>query len=400
MKRETGRPGILPLLDSNLPTNPTPEDRPWLVTPLATPFHKLGLAGAAGLRDLVRRMEAVARTLSDLHSEGKWHRDLKPDNLFDLDGLAVVGDFGLVDYPDKGAVTEATELMGPLFYLAPEMIMDAADKPAGPGNVYALGKTLWVLASAQAYPLQGEQRADTPALRLSTYCPHGRASILDRLLDRATRFDPAARPTMKEIADELAAWLEQPQPAAVALDLQALSREYQGVFEANNATERRREEFITDARGILSTFDGMLERIARETAGVTRIPPEVGVAYDLPPFVEHVEAFGTPSVLWREAHHVETVAGRDFQFVRLQSFVHVEALSDETIRIVVGHLVRYEAGQSRELVDMNLAWNDEAVAPWGSALLQNEEQRLYTQFLSNLGKGIQAFAEQVKAISG
>jgi serine/threonine protein kinase len=356
------------------------------------------LAGAAKLPELVQRMEQIARTLAGLHAENKWHRDLKPENLFDIGGAAFVGDFGLVDYPDKEAVTASGELMGPLFYLAPEMMGDAADTPAGPADVYALAKTLWVLASGQTYPLQGEQRADSPGLRLSTYCPHPRATILDRLLERATRHDPNHRPVMAEFADELAAWLKEPEPAVLAVDLQALTREYQSLFETRNAGERKQQEFLEAAQGTLSAFRSALERVAFETAGVTGIPPSVKPAYDLPPRMHFSEHSMSPRVLWRGAEMVETVSGDDMHRARLQSFVQVEALSNEQIRILAGHLVRYEVGKSRSATNLVMPWAEEAIAAVGSAMLENEEQTLYRGLIGNVSKGIQAFAEYVRAI--
>ncbi len=325
LRAEAGRSGILPLLDANLPTTPTVDDRPWLVTPLATPFTKVELAGVQNLPVLVERIRTVAETLAGLHAENKWHRDLKPDNLFDLNGASVLGDFGLVDFPDKQAVTESKELVGPLFYVAPEMMTDAQDTPGAPADVYALAKTLWVLASGQAFPLQGEQRADSPGLRLSTYCPHSRATILDRLLETATRHNAASRVGMKAFASELAAWLSQPTPENITLDLESLAREYQGVFHSNNEEERRQEEFIQDVMGMVSTFDGLLEAMATQTAGVTNIGPDVGEAFDLPPVLHFTQTFGSPRVLWRGARQVETKTG-DMHRVRLQSFVQAEAL--------------------------------------------------------------------------
>lgn len=398
MRRHTGREGILPLLDSNSPDNPTADDRPWLVTPLAVPFNKLGLSSAAKLDDLVRRMEQVARTLSELHAQGMWHRDLKPDNLFDLNGAAMVGDFGLVDFPDKGPVTEPTEIMGPMFYVAPEMMRDAADVPAGPADVYAFAKTLWVLASGQNYPLPGEQRAENPQLRLSTNCPHPRAGILDRLIEQSTRHDPKQRPTMREVADELAAWLTPTRAVDAPIDFESLAREYSGYFEIGSTKDRRRKEFLQEAQGILSSFDGMLERIAAQTAGFTRIPPQVGTVGDLPPHLSYAELSDSARVLWRGSRGVETETG-DIHRVKLTSFVQVEALDTEEVRIVVGHLVRYYIGSSDDSVEDNAAWIDEATEPAGTARLQNEEQRLYSGIATNLLKGLEAFGEQVKAVS-
>src|SRR5581483_5366651 len=251
LAREGTRAGLLSLLDSNLPVNPSLEDRPWLVTALADSLTKASLAGAGKLQELVNRIRELAQTLAGLHAERKAHRDIKPENLFVLNGKPVFGDFGLVDFPDKADVTESGEILGPLFYVAPELMRDAADVDARPGDVYALAKSLWVLASGQQYPLQGEMRADSPPLRLSTYCPHARAHVLDLLLERSTRHNPQERPNAHEFARELNAWSESPQSTSVSIDLADLAKEYEGIFETENRRGRQQQELITAAQGAL-----------------------------------------------------------------------------------------------------------------------------------------------------
>jgi serine/threonine-protein kinase len=120
LKKETNRPGILPLIDSYLPIASSVDDRPWHVTPLAECFTKLELAGLK-LPDLVAKIEIIAQTLAKLHDENKWHRDLKPENLFMLDNHPVIGDFGLVDFPGKEAITTPEDFLGARNYIAPEM---------------------------------------------------------------------------------------------------------------------------------------------------------------------------------------------------------------------------------------------------------------------------------------
>jgi len=89
--------GVLPLIDAHLPDTPTDEDRPWLAMPIATPI-------ADALRDqpletVVEAMATIAETLTRLHANGVGHRDIKPGNLYRLDGDWLVGDFGLVAVP-------------------------------------------------------------------------------------------------------------------------------------------------------------------------------------------------------------------------------------------------------------------------------------------------------------
>jgi serine/threonine protein kinase len=86
--------GVLPVVDFSLPEGGA-ED-PWLAMPIATPIRD-ALTGQP-LELVVEALQAVADTLARLaeeHSLG--HRDIKPGNLYELDGDWLVGDFGLVD---------------------------------------------------------------------------------------------------------------------------------------------------------------------------------------------------------------------------------------------------------------------------------------------------------------
>ena len=112
----------------------------------------------------VRAIACVANTVAGLHAIRAFHRDIKPENILVINGLPFLSDFGLVDFPDKVAVTGSDEFLGPLFYLAPEMMANATVVDFGKADVYSLAKSLWVVVTGQKYPLPGEQRVDEPGL--------------------------------------------------------------------------------------------------------------------------------------------------------------------------------------------------------------------------------------------
>src|SRR5260370_19871666 len=86
--------GLLPLLDAHLPDKPNKDDQPWLAMPIATPIGK-ALAGRP-LTDVVAAVATIADTLRRLqHDFNIAHRDIKPGNLYELDGSWLIGDFGL-----------------------------------------------------------------------------------------------------------------------------------------------------------------------------------------------------------------------------------------------------------------------------------------------------------------
>ncbi len=243
LRRENGRAGILPLIDYYLPSPGNPDQRLWFATPLAICFTGLKLANAENLEKLVEYTRDVAQTLAKLHAERKWHRDLKPENLFILNGVPVIGDFGLVDFPDKEPNTRASEHLGSRNYTAPELEGDAGDVLGGPADVYSLAKTLWTLASGKAHPPPGHLRMDTEELRFSHICTHQRALSLDHLIERSTTHSLTNRPTMESFASELSAWLTQPTKTDSPTSA-ALSPDHKALFEMERRTRLAKEQLI------------------------------------------------------------------------------------------------------------------------------------------------------------
>jgi len=92
------QPGILPLVDSSISTDLT--EHSWYVMPKAIPMRS-ALGEDPAIETVLEAIAQIAETLADLARRGIGHRDIKPDNLFQLKGAWVLGDFGLVTYPEK-----------------------------------------------------------------------------------------------------------------------------------------------------------------------------------------------------------------------------------------------------------------------------------------------------------
>jgi hypothetical protein len=108
-----------------------------------------------------------------------------------------------------------------------------ADTESGElADVYSLAKTLWALAVGRPDPPPGQLRSDRPELRLSSRLEHPRARLLDPLLERCTADDPAARPRMRELADELR-WWSDVSAVQVQLDLTGYAAEARRLHDAN-----------------------------------------------------------------------------------------------------------------------------------------------------------------------
>ena len=172
-------------------------------------------------------MAKIAETLARLADQRNIvHRDIKPDNLYFYEREWLVGDFGLIDIPGMNDLTQQGRPLGPAHYTAYELIADPTIPNPRPADVYSLGKTLWVLATEQAYPPEGHQPAGLAGFSIADWRPHPRAAQLDQLIDTMTLLPPGQRPTMAQVATDLRIWLEMSEamPPLDIEDIQSLIR--------------------------------------------------------------------------------------------------------------------------------------------------------------------------------
>lgn len=196
---------VLPIIDVSLPDRPSRTRPAWLAMPVAMSIRaKLG--NFPELKDVVKAVRSIAATLATLADEGICHRDIKPSNLYWYEDDYVVGDFGLVDYPGKEDITSGSRWLGPLHFLAPEMLMDPGRADGLPADVYSLAKTMWVLATTETWPPPGEIRRDIKELNLADYTPHPMAQDLDEIIEACTKHTPEARLTMFQLFEALITW--------------------------------------------------------------------------------------------------------------------------------------------------------------------------------------------------
>ncbi len=113
-------------------------------------------------RSVARLGMQVALALEYAHSQGIFHRDVKPSNLLlDVQGTAWVADFGLAKAVEGGNLTLTGDIVGTIRYMAPERFQGKCDARS---DVYALGVTLiWEMSTP-------------PKVRRSTPEPPGRGS--------------------------------------------------------------------------------------------------------------------------------------------------------------------------------------------------------------------------------
>lgn len=240
-------PGVLPVLDADLEI--PNEAQPWFVMGLARPIDK-ELSESPPLRRVVEAISSIASVLQAMHARGISHRDIKPENLFFYEGGWAVGDFGLVNFEGKTSETARGERIGPLYYIAPEMLNSATQADGRCADVFSLAKTLWVLATGQRFPLPGAYDTTHETFRIGSYIAEERTGALDKLIASATAFSPAVRPSMNQVAAELAAWLA-PRPGPdteISLDTGKFAAEMDRRRLALEA-ERERQQRTADTTG-------------------------------------------------------------------------------------------------------------------------------------------------------
>jgi serine/threonine-protein kinase len=154
----------------------------------------------------------VARALEYAHTQGIFHRDVKPSNLLlDVQGTAWVADFGLAKAGEGEDLTHTGDIVGTIRYMAPERFRGRCDARA---DVYGLGLTMYeMLALRPAFEQSDRQELmrqvmeqEPPRLRkLNPSVPRD----LETVVHKATEKDPAARyPTAAALAEDLALFLD------------------------------------------------------------------------------------------------------------------------------------------------------------------------------------------------
>lgn len=183
-------------------------------------------AGPMNLEEAAQVVQRVAGALDKAHSKDIVHRDLKPGNImFDEDGAAYLGDFGIVKLAESSeSYTRTGNTLGTPAYMSPEQA-DGNPDIDGRSDIYSLGIILYEMLTGTApYTHESMPRllimhltAPIPnALESRPELPAGVQAVIEKAMakDRGDRFASA-----KEMADAVLAVLNgtavpaEPEPA-------------------------------------------------------------------------------------------------------------------------------------------------------------------------------------------
>ncbi len=107
--------------------------------------------GPMSLEEAAKIIERVAGALDKAHSKEIVHRDLKPGNImFDEDGAAYLGDFGIVKLAENTeSYTRTGNTLGTPAYMSPEQA-DGKPDIDGRSDIYSLGIILYEMLTGSA----------------------------------------------------------------------------------------------------------------------------------------------------------------------------------------------------------------------------------------------------------
>ncbi|MBL0216525.1 MAG: serine/threonine protein kinase [Myxococcales bacterium] len=181
-----------------------------------------------GSQRLLRAYAEVCLAVEFAHMRGVVHRDLKPSNIMLGDfGEVYVLDWGLArvftdattevvttDLDSLDGTGEPSQLLGTPGYIAPEQLHSAGEV-GRPVDIYALGSLLFEILTKQPVHPRQSQAAIASTLNATTVVsPSARfpdlaiPPELDLLCTAALSMDATARPSARQIAERVQAFLD------------------------------------------------------------------------------------------------------------------------------------------------------------------------------------------------
>ena len=175
-----------------------PADEPFCVMELLdgeTLAQRLTNGGAMTPREALPLALQMCDGLTAAHAAGVLHRDLKPGNVFLVDGRAILIDFGLAAAMDHaGSLTSAGAIVGTLAYMAPEQLDGGTANTAT--DVYSLGVILHeMLAGMKPFAAKSPLRMVAQKVKQSGESARlkGVPAVWEEVIGRCLHGNPAKR---------------------------------------------------------------------------------------------------------------------------------------------------------------------------------------------------------------
>jgi serine/threonine protein kinase len=136
----------------------------------------------------------LAQALNQLFNLGYYHRDIKPDNIFLIDGTWKIGDLGLISMRNKPSPDGIGELVGPRGWLSPEAMNKYLAERVNAkqfdceidhrSDIFQMAKVFW-------YVLQGN--APIGSIKESDFLFHNSElySVIKQMLNHSKKKRPA-----------------------------------------------------------------------------------------------------------------------------------------------------------------------------------------------------------------
>ncbi len=197
---QLSHPGLVSIYDAGIDAA-----RPYLVLELVhgESLRSRLLSGPLTPAEVIRLGTSLAAAIHHVHQRGIVHRDIKPANiLLDAEGDPHVADFGIALLIGAAELTNTTEIVGTVAYLAPEQILGKQITPAA--DIYALGLVLLEsLTGKPVYPAAGDVTSALTRLHRPPRVPLTVPPRLAALLAAMTDTDVHRRPTAGHCVDTL-----------------------------------------------------------------------------------------------------------------------------------------------------------------------------------------------------
>lgn len=137
----------------------------------------------------------IAQGIKELNDLGYYHRDIKPDNIFMINGTWKVGDLGLIQMRNKPSLDNKGELVGPRGWLSPEAMNKYLSENVEGKNfdcnidhqsdMFQLAKVFWYILQGNA-PIGCVKESDFLLRNSSLY------SLIKQMLNHSKRRRPAS----------------------------------------------------------------------------------------------------------------------------------------------------------------------------------------------------------------